>query len=422
MKIKENIRGNSWLVVKNSIYGMMGAIFGQVIAMLTSIAMGRFLGVKGVGSYTFAVTFAGIVYMFLNLGLGGIFQRNISRDISSAEKNYANALAIRLFFSLPASFILAIVVAMLLSRTDDIGMLILACLYTGLTGIFSLAGDGITAIERFSVSFWYNMAQKVLIFVATVIVLYFTKSMIVMLIFHNLIFVILIITELMYVNKNLCRIHLKIDIIFSKNLIQESAPTILGVAAEYVSLKSDSLVLSILLGDIATGLYSVASNIYIAASFIPLAMAKAVTPAFNRMLVNKEDVNGMVKNTIRWMTLASGILIGGIFLFGRWGIGLLWGKEFEEAALTLKILAVSLLFMPLNRFFEYMLIGLNQQMAVAKCSTIGAIFNVAGNFIFVPIIGMNAVALTTIVTEFIVMTMEMRILIKNRWKLKEYKK
>ncbi len=416
MKIKESIRGNGWRVVKNSVYGMMGAIFGQIIAMLTSIAMGRILGVKGVGSYTFAVTFAGIVYMFLNLGLGGIFQRNISRDISSAEKNYSNALAIRLFFSLPVSFILSILAAMLLSRTDDIGMLILACLYTGLTGIFSLVGDGITAIERFYVSFWYNIAQKILIFITTVIVLYFTKSMIIMLIFHNLVFVILVIAELVYVNKNLCRIHLKIDIPFSKNLIQESAPTILGVAAEYVSLKSDSLVLSVLLGDIATGLYSVSSNIYIAASFIPLAMAKAATPAFNRMLVNKDDVNGMVKNTIRWMTLSSVILIGGIFLFGRWGICLLWGKEFEQAALTLKILSVSLLFMPLNRFFEYMLVGLNQQMAVAKCSTIGAIFNVVGNFIFVPILGMNAVALTTIITEFIVMTMELRILNKIRRK------
>lgn len=407
-------RDNDWLVVKNSIYGIASSVFGQVIAMLTSIVMGRLMGVRGVGSYTFSMTFAGIVYMFLNLGLGGIFQRNISRDISSAEKHYANALTLRLFFSLPGSFILSFAGAFLLQRRDDLWMLILACLYTGLTGIFTLMGDGVTAIERFNISFWFSVAQKVLIFITTTVSLYFTGSMVVMLVYHALAFGLLIIAELLYVNDKLCRIHLELDFSFCRKLLRESVPTILGAAAEYTSLKSDLLVLSILIGDVASGLYSVSSNIYIAASFVPLAMAKAATPTFNRMHSNGEDTSGVVKSTIKWMITVAAILVVGIYGFGKWGIVSLWGAEFEAAAVSLKILSISLFVMPFNRFFEYLLVGLNQQMFVAKCSTLGAIFNITANFIFVPILGMNAVAVSTIVTEFMVMAMELRRLNKYR--------
>lgn len=414
MKIRRIIRGSGWLIVKNSIYGMAGAVFGQAVAMLTSVVMGRLLGVQGVGTYSFAVTFAAIAYMFLNLGLGGIFQRNIARDLRVAEKLYSNALALRILFSIPMSFIVAITVSVLLRRTDDLLMLLLACFYTGLTGVFSLIGEGITAIERFSVSFWYNCIQKILIFISTFITLYFTRSMTIMLIFHNLVFIILIFTELFYVNRNLCKVHLELDISFCKELIRESAPTILGAAAEYVSLKSDLLVISILIGDVANGLYSISSNIYIAASFIPLAMAKAATPTFNRMYANKECVYGIVKNTFKWMLVASVLLIVGIFVLGKWGITILWGSEFEMAAESLKILSVSLLFMPFNRFFEYLLVGLNKQRIVARYTAWGAIFNVIANVLLVPVLGMNAVAITTIVTECIVMVMELKVLRKAK--------
>ena len=99
---------------------------------------------------------------------------------------------------------------------------------------------------------------------------------------------------------------------------------------------------------------------------------------------------------------------------GKWGITILWGSEFEMAAESLKILSVSLLFMPFNRFFEYLLVGLNKQRIVARYTAWGAIFNVIANVLLVPVLGMNAVAITTIVTECIVMVMELKVLRKAK--------
>ena len=407
MNLLKKIGTNGRIVVKNSIYSMMGSVLGQLVALLSSLVMGRLLGVTGLGSYTFAMTFSGIVFLFLNLGLGGIFERNISQNRSSAEKNYANVLTMRLFFSMPMSIMIGAIGTFIMHRQDDIWLLVLSCIYTGLTGIFSLASEGITATERFKTTFIFNMLQKILCFVVTFLALYYTKSILIMLMLHDIVFVILIIAELIYVNKTICRVRLKFDLPFCKGLIKESLPTIFGAAAEYLCLKSDVLVLTLMLGGAATGLYSVSSNVYIAASFVPLAMAKAATPTYNRMISNKENVRNLVKRTFQMMTISSIVLIVGIFLLGRFGIVLLWGKEFEDATVSLKILSISLLFMPANRFLEYMLVGLKQQAFVAKCSVIGAIFNITANLVFVPKVGLNAVAITTVITEFIVMSVEL---------------
>lgn len=403
----KHIGANGKLVVKNSIYAMLGSILGQMVALLSSLVMGRLLGAAGLGSYAFAMTFSGLVFLFLNLGLGGIFQRNISQDISSAGKNYANALTMRLFFSMPISLLIGAIFAFVMHRQNDIWMLLLTCVYTGFTGIFSLVSDGITAVEKFHVTFIFNMLQKILCFIATFTALYFTKNMLVMLVCHDIVFLILIIAELVYVNKSLCKIRLEFDFTFCKAMLKEAFPTIFGAAAEYLSLKSDTLVLTLMLGEVVTGLYSVSSNVYIAASFLPLAMAKAATPTFNRMIAGNDNVKSIVKSTCKWMTISSVLLIIGIFTFGRWGITLLWGDDFAESVGSLKILSVSLLFMPMNRFLEYMLVGLKRQVFVAKCSIVGAMFNIVANILLVPLIGLNAVAITTVITEFIVMAIEL---------------
>ncbi len=398
---------NGIIVIKNSFFSMAGSILGQLIALLSSLVMGRLLGVKGLGSYTFAITFAGIVYIFLNMGIGAIFQRNIAQDRNSAEINYSNALSLRLFFSIPGSICLAILASFFMRQPNIVWLLILACLYTGFTGILTLIESGINAIEKFQITFIFTITQKMLCFLMAFLSLYFTRNILIMLLLYNLVMIFLVIIELVYVNKNICKIHLQLDYSFCKSLLRESYPTILGSAAEYLSLKSDALVLNLYLGEVATGLYSVSSNIYIAASFIPLAMAKAATPTFNRMIVKEQNVKALVKKTFYMMISSAVIIIIGVFFIGKWGIVFLWGKEFEPSSVSLKILSISLLFMPANRFLEYMLVGLKKQVYVAKCIMIGAVFNMITNLLLIPIIGINAVAITTVITEFIVMVMEL---------------
>ena len=84
----------------------------------------------------------------------------------------------------------------------------------------------------------------------------------------------------------------------------------------------------------------------------------------------------------------------------------LWGDEFEAATFPMKLLAISLLFMPANKFLGYMLFGLNKQVWSMGCTVMGAVFNVAANYWLIPILGLSAAAITTVATEFLVLALE----------------
>ena len=100
-------------------------------------------------------------------------------------------------------------------------------------------------------------------------------------------------------------------------------------------------------------------------------------------------------------------------MFARLGIVILWGPDFEGSVFLLRVLSLSLLFMPLNRFFGYILVGLHRQDIVAKCTITGTIINVVGNISMVPCIGLSAVAYTTIATEFVITTIEFIFIRRN---------
>ena len=188
----------------------------QCVALFSSLAMGRVLGVEGLGEYTFLITFSSIVYIPLNFGLGGILQRNIAQDSTAAEKNYANTLAIRLLFSIPLSLIIGTIFSLFTHRETELSLVLLACLYSGFIGIFLLALSGFTAKENFQVSFLFGMLQKILCLLATCITLYFTQNLTVMLIGHDFILLVLVLFVLYRVNQEICTIRLEFDLLFIK--------------------------------------------------------------------------------------------------------------------------------------------------------------------------------------------------------------
>lgn len=410
--MRNKFGSNGLLIIKNTIYGMSGSIISQLIAMITSIIMGRILGAEGIGTYTFALTTAAILFIFLNLGLSGIFQRDIAQNRELASKYYANTLFLRICIAIPIGLIIFVIMTFLLNRQDQISIMMLSCLYIGLSGVFTIVTGGFAAFENFKIQSFFSLIEKFYLLLATVVSLLITKDIVIMLICYNIGFVLLIVIVLVFIDKKYCKIYFEADIDFCKVYVKEATPQILSAAAEYINLRSDLLILSLLISDTANGLYSVSSNIYIAASVIPLALAKAATPTFNRIISEKKNPKSVVTKTFWLMEgLSVGLCLGAIVL-ARFGILLLWGNEFEGSIILLQILSVSLLFMPVNRFFGYLLVGLKRQNVVARCTWIGAIANIIGNIVLVPIMGITAVAFTTIVTEFLVSLVEFIVLKK----------
>ena len=405
---------NERKIIRNSFFGMGGSVIGQLIAMGTSIVMARLLGVTSLGAYSFALAYSGFIYIFLNLGLSSILHREASQHPAKTAKYLANTLFIKVVMAIPFSIVITIPVCILIGRQDVMIVMILSCIYSGMASVFSAIESCITAREKFDISFYFSLLQKVSMLGVTGIVLLLIENLIAVMLGYLLVFIILVYMELAYVRKNICRVYFEFDRAFCKDYVKESLPSLLSSAAEYINLKSDSLLLGILLSDVAVGLYSVSSNIYIAASFIPLAIAKSTLPTFNRVLVEDiDEAKRIVNRSIKVVFLVSLIIGISLIVLGRIAIIILYGHEYEEATFSLAILGVSLFAMPLNRLFSYILVGLRKQGIVATATWIGAIVNVLLNMIFIPLYGMNMAAITTFLTELLVTLIEIVFLKKQ---------
>lgn len=406
-------QNNTKIVIKNSAYGAIGSVVGQALAMLSSIIMGRITGASGLGAYSFGMTLSGVLFIFLNLGLGGILQRNISRDRTCAEKYLANTLSIKVFFSMPLVIIIAIPFSIALGHKDSLIMILLCCIYTGLSSVYNTCSECITALENFDVAFRFSLQQKIINLILTAGLLYLFHDMTVMLVGYIIGFFIPIIGASIYIRNNLCDVHFDVDFEFQKRYIQESAPAILSAAAEYVNLHCDILILSYFKGEEVVGFYSVATSVYIAATFIPIAMAKAATPTFNRILGEGGNPRLLVKHTFYAMLLSDAVLILGVVLLGKHVIPFLYGQSFTDVIAPLNFLSLGLFAMPLNRFWGYLLVGMSKQKKVACATLVGATINLILNVLLIPQFGMYAAVFTTLVSETIVAIIEGIILYRN---------
>ena len=407
MKICGEISKNFRIVIKNSVFGMLGSVIGQLLAMVSSIIMGRILGAEGLGEYTFGMTFSGMLYIFLNLGMSGILQRNISMDKSCAGKYLANTLVVRIFFAIPASLIFAIAFTCIGNYGEKSLAIILCCIYVGLTSLYNTCNECITAIEKFEITFMYSIIQKSLNLIITLVLLALSKNMEIMLVGYIIGFLVLVALQLIFIKNNLCDVYFEFDIVFLKKYIRESAPAILTATAEFLNLHCDIFILSFCLSNAIVGYYSVSSNVYIAASFIPIAIAKAATPTFNRLRSSGKSVVSLVKKTSYTIILASLTIMCVITIIGKPVVVALYGSDFRQSVTPLLILTFSLAPASINRFLGYLLLGIGRQKSAALASCAGAIINVILNVFFIPFFGMSAAASTTVISETVVAIIEM---------------
>ena len=150
-----------------------------------------------------------------------------------------------------------------------------------------------------------------------------------------------------------------------------------------------------------------------AASFVPLAIAQATAPSFNRAWSSdRKEAEEVYNAAERMIFLLSVVVCIMVVLLGKTAIWILYGREFLVSATSLHILAISLIFMPLNRYYGYILVAVNKQSKVAKYTGIGAAFNLLTNMIFVRTGGIIAVSITTLMTEMLV-TLSERIEVKK---------
>lgn len=171
----------------------------------------------------------------------------------------------------------------------------------------------------------------------------------------------------------------------------------------YVS--SDITMLGIFKGDMEVGVYSVAAKIYAVVKQILYAMVIVTIPKLTAYMGkgDMEAFQSLGNRIFNTMITAMCPLILGIIIFREEVIVLVAGKEYLLGVASLFILTLAVVASLLATFFaSCVLMPLRMEKYILKGTTIAALINVILNYFFIPKLGADGAAMTTLLSEIYV--------------------
>ena len=192
---------------------------------------------------------------------------------------------------------------------------------------------------------------------------------------------------------------------FHMNLRKHLPPIVLFfsmILAQQIYVNSDITILGLVKGDFEVGLYSTSVKIYNIVNSIIASVSTVVWPQIAEAYKkhSQQDVNRLAKYSLNFILVFGLPCIVGINMVARELILMIAGEEYVGATMSLQILTIALFFSFIGGWLgstNYLPNG--RESICLFSSTCAAITNLVLNLITIPLWGLNAAAMTTVIAE-----------------------
>ncbi|MBR4781317.1 MAG: flippase [Lachnospiraceae bacterium] len=209
--------------------------------------------------------------------------------------------------------------------------------------------------------------------------------------------------NIFYVRKKYS-IHLRIKKKFKAHL--KAICLLFGMSiAIKIYVQADVLIIGVYESDAEVGYYTVAANMYMLIKQLINAVLIVAVPRISNMISKYEDkyVRKQLGTIHNILLLIAFPAVAGLFMLKNDVVMLFSGEEYLSASEPLGILAFSLFFATLGTFYSNVVMIPNRmEKHIFFITWINAILNIVLNIIFVPVMGIKAAAITTLVAELLV--------------------
>lgn len=402
-------------VIKNSLAPIFLNLFNRGIDFAFAFIMLRILAPEGAGIYYYAIVVFGWFDILTNFGLNTLLTREVSRDRAQAGKYLLHTTALRL--GLGALGIPVLGVFLLLRNTlvtpalDHTALLAIGLLYLGL--VPSSISTGLTALFYAFEKAEYPAALttistliKVSLGLGALLMGWGVVGLAGASILTNLVTLGLMLRlALPLLRTSIEGAVLAVSAPLMRGMMGESFPLMLNHLLATVFFKSDVILMEAINGAAVVGVYSTAYKWLDALNIIPAFFTMALLPLMARQA--KEDRTALRRNYIfgfkSLVMVALPVAVMMTFM-AHTLIGVLGGAEFlPDGGIALQLMIWSIPMGWINSLTQYVLIALDRQRQITGAFVFAVSFNVVGNLIFLPLYSYRAAAITTILSELVLL-------------------
>lgn len=394
-------RPNLVKIVDNMGWLFFDKVLRMGVGLLVGVWVARYLGPEQFGLFSFASAFVGMFGAVAGLGLQSIVVRDIVRDPACKEETLGTAAVLQLLAGLLA-YGCVLGAIFMLRPEDTLAKLLVAIL--GSIMLFRFSDVALYWFESQVLSKYIVWVQNgcFLIFASIKVGLIVSNAPLLAFAWATaaeaLIVALLIFFMLGLRGPKLQQ--LRFSLLRAKTLLVDSWPLLLSGMATMVYMKIDQIMLGQMLGDDAVGIYSAAVRISEVWYFIPMMIVASVFPAI--LEAKKRDETQYIQRLQRlydfmvWLSVA--IALPMTFLSTPIVVAL-FGSAYAESGPVLAIHIWASVFVFLGVASSQWFVAENRQILSFQRTVLGAVINMALNYILIPKFGVLGAAYATVLAQ-----------------------
>lgn len=388
-------------VTKNSVYLMIANISNKLILFILFILMVRYLGDVFYGKYIIAVTFVGLFAVLIDLGMGSLIIREVTKNKESLSKYFFNLLIIKVALSL-ITYALIVAAINITGYPQDtkLAVYILGVYIIFSTAMVSFINPIFRAFEHMEYEAFTSITQNVLTVVLGAMVMYF-----------NMGFIALMVAFMagslagFVVGTSVIFIHYKVkvtglDLGFCIGFIKSLSPFALGAIMVPIYASVDKLLLSMMRGDAVVGVYAAVRTLVSVLLMLSGTFNGATFPVMSRSYAtNIAKFKVLYEKSFKYLFMASlPIAVGTTILANKIAL-LALSDKFTGATVILQVVVWILIFSFLNNMTGNVFTAMNKQIVSSLIAGALVIVNVSLNLLLIPAFGGTGTAIAAVATE-----------------------
>lgn len=386
---------------KNTSYLALSEGIAMLILFLVSVLVARKLGQTTYGQFAFILAYAQIWQVIADFGLSMIAIRDISVNKSDTKKILSNYISLKIVLGV-LTYGLIIASTLLLNKPFFIKQLILiAGAYLIVYTLAELLRAVFRAYEKFKYEAFVKISQHLLLLVLISWSIY-QQSLPAIVWSYFAAAVYALVISIVLIKKKFTSFTWQWDTKQIKSILQQAWPLALANMFVIIYFRIDTVMLSMIKGDQATGWYNAAYLLIFSLTFVAYILIMSVYPKLSQLA--KESITAcrkLYRKTLYLMTAAGLIILGIASAIAKWLIIYIYGVEFTPAVNVFYILALAVFFSFLAHVWLYTLNALGKQITYTIATGLGMIINIGLNFYWIPKFSYLGAAWATVLTEII---------------------
>jgi O-antigen/teichoic acid export membrane protein len=390
------------LALHNALWLMGDKVFRIGIGLFVGLWVARYLGPESFGLLSYVTAYISLFITLSNLGLNGLVVRDLVYSPQVAKETLASAFVLH-FIGGVGAFGLSNILFLII-RPHDVVAQTAVCLIGG-TMIFKCSDVVRYWFESQVLSKYVVWLENGLFigFAAVKVYLVYSKA-------GLLAFAFVTFFESIFLSFGLLFLYRATSNSFkgwmfnlerAKRLLANSWPLILSGLTVMIYMRTDQLIIGHLLGDEEVGIYSAAIRVSEVWYFIPAAIVASVFPA---ILNAKKQDEGEYRRRLQilYSALAAiAIFVAVPMTFLSDSIVLLmFGQAYAEGGQVLAVHIWTAIFVSLGLASGSAYLAENLLVLAFGRTLVGALINIAANFVLIPRMGILGAALGTLLAQF----------------------